>query len=491
MLLPVVIPPGAYVLGTPYEGKGRWRDMNLVRFEGKSVAPVGGWISKSSAMTGKCRAFMAYTDNTAQRWVILGTSTHLYIMGPAGDLYDVSPNTLTAGDDDATLSGGYGMGNYGDADYGTPREDDDAIIQPATVWTFGLFDETAIGCAGGHDGRLWEWTGNTAADATAVTNAPTDCNAVLVTPDGFVIALRDRNVVWSAQGNRTVWTPSSANEAGDKDLQTRGVLVGGKVVRGGILIMSTVDAFFMRYLGKPFIFGFDKIGDDCGLPSPSAAVVTDRFCVWMGVSNFHVFYGQSVQVLPCEVSDKVYSDAADGLNVGQASKISGFHNAQHNEIWWFYPSKVATECDRYVMWNYVQNTWGFGELARTAGIGPGTFDSPMCVGANNTVYNHEIGYERDGVDPFIRSAPIELGQGDMRMLITSVIPDENTLADVTMRIWTKEFPMSSEASVSTTLSQITDVMVAARQIEVEMIGDRSAEWRVGTFRLEVEELSYR
>ena len=492
MLLPVAIPPGVYSIGTDYDGKGRWRDMNLTRFEGKSVVPVGGWSVRSdAAATGMVRAMIAWTDNSSQRWVALGSSSKLYIMGPAGDLYDVTPATLTAGDDDATFSGGYGMGGYGDDDYGTPREDDDAIIQPATVWTFGIFDDVLIGCAGGHDGKAWEWDGNTAADAVAVTNAPTDLNAVVVTPDGFLIGIRDRNIVWSAQGVRTVWTPSSTNEAGDKDLQTRGSFLAGKVVRGGVLILSTVDAFLMRYIGKPFIFGFDRVGDDCGLPSPSSVVQTDRFCAWMGSSSFHIFYGQSVQVLPCDVTEAVFDDDDTGLNVSQASKISAFHNAQHNEVWWFYPSKLGTECDRYVWWNYVRNIWGFGALARTAGIGPGTFDTPLLIGTDGVVYNHETGFERDGVDPYIRSAPIELGNGDARMLVSSVIPDEKTLGDVTFRIWAKEFPTGDERSWSTVLSENTDLMLTARQVEVELIGERSANWRCGTFRLEVEEVSWR
>lgn len=42
-LYPLAFPPGIYGQGTVYQGKGRWRDANLMRFLEGTVRPVGGW----------------------------------------------------------------------------------------------------------------------------------------------------------------------------------------------------------------------------------------------------------------------------------------------------------------------------------------------------------------------------------------------------------------------------------------------------------------
>jgi hypothetical protein len=312
-----------------------------------------------------------------------------------------------------------------------------------------------------------------------------------VTAEGFVFALKERSVQWSDQGNRTVWTPSATNQAGDIDLQSRGILVCTRNIRGGTIIFSTVDAFIAQYQGPPTVYGFQRIGDDCGIAGVSAVVSTDTFAVWMGTGSFFIFYGQAVQTLPCEVQDAVFHDDTTGLNVGQASKVSAWHNPYNSEVWWHYPSNISTANDRYVSWNYRDNTWSYGELDRNAGVGPGTFERPLLVNDSGRVYEHEIGFDYGSYNPYVRSGPLELGTGEMRMLVKQVIPDEDNLGDVTGKFYYREYPTSTEASVTFTCAEPTDVLFSARQAEIELTGDALSDWRVGEFRIEALPVSKR
>ena len=84
------------------------------------------------------------------------------------------------------------------------------------------------------------------------------------------------------------------------------------------------------------------------------------------------------------------------MNNDQRSKIAAVPNAQWNEIWWFYPSSGSTECDRYVVYDYVENIWTIGKLDRTSGVDRGVFREPFWVDADGDVFEHEIGYSYSG-----------------------------------------------------------------------------------------------
>ena len=116
-------PPGLSSKGTQRGSKGRWRLSDLVRFFEGIVGPIGGWVVRTtSAMTGKCRAMVAWRDATTIRWLAFGTHSKLYGMSQTSVTpADIAPAGFTAGVADATATGGYGVGLYGAGTYGTPR----------------------------------------------------------------------------------------------------------------------------------------------------------------------------------------------------------------------------------------------------------------------------------------------------------------------------------------------------------------------------------
>ena len=60
------------------------------------------------------------------------------------------------------------------------------------------------------------------------------------------------------------------------------------------------------------------------------------------------------------------------------------------EIWWFYPSASSEEIDKYVIYNYLEKTWYYGSLSRTAWHDRGIRTFPIAAGSSY-LFEHENG----------------------------------------------------------------------------------------------------
>jgi len=479
------IPPGVFANGTARQAKGRWRLSNLVRWpNGPDLQPVGGWRLKApdeDPVAGKARAILTWRDNDAGRWIAIGSSQGLWAMTASGALADITPAGFSPGPDDADTGAGYGAALYGAGAYGTPRPDAGSII-PAAVWTLDTWGQHLLGCCEG-DGKLYEWSLDVGDPAAAIAGAPENCRGLVVTAENFIFALRDRNVAWCDQADSTTWTPAATNQAGDLDLQTTGVLVCGRRVRGQTLVFSDVDVWAAQYLGGVAVYGFQRVGTDCGVASKGAAVSLDARAVWMGKGAFFVFNGGAVEDLPCEVGDYVFQD----LNALQASKITAWHNTEHGEIWWHYPSSGSVENDRYVAWSYRTGKWSVGELARTCGTSAGAFLHPLLVSPDGRVWEHEVGWDWDGAEPYARSAPLELGAGEQVMAVGGLIGDERTQGEAAVTFYARAFPNAAETEHGpyAIADAPTDARFTARQVETRVAFTAAADSRVGVMRLDL------
>ena len=156
MYLPLKLPPGIYRNGTEYQAAGRWYDANLVRWYENTLRPVGGWRKRSTAqLSGVCRGILTWRDNSATRWIALGTHTKLYAMNQGGVLKEITPTSFTAGSANAVLNIGYGAQEYGSYAYGVARPDVGSNT-PATTWSMDTWGEYLVACSNS-DGKLYEW----------------------------------------------------------------------------------------------------------------------------------------------------------------------------------------------------------------------------------------------------------------------------------------------------------------------------------------------
>ena len=496
-LVPLDIPAGVYRNGTEYESKGRWFDTNLVRWNEGRLEPVGGWEkfdSTQSAFDGKARGILTWRGNDSGRYMAVGTNTTLYA-SQGGQMYDITPVGFTAGREDAVFGYGFGVGVYDSGDYGTIRTSSTAI-DPA-VWHMDTWGEYLIACCSS-DGLIYEWQASPNAVAAVIPNAPDDNTGIIVTNERHLVALgadaNKRLVQWSDQENNNSWTPAADNLAGDLELSTSGRIVTARRVGNDVLIWTDVDCHLMRYLGPPYVYGIERIGQDCGVVGANAVAVSGGTAVWLSEGGFWIYDG-SIKPLQCDA----LSDVTDGLNTVQQAKVFGGHNSRFGEMWFFYPSSESTENDKYVTWNYRLNHWTVGSLARTCWADQGAFNDPVAVGVDGQLYRHETGWTNDGAsrvgDVYAVSGPVELGQGDRLAVVDRLIADDyENLPSVKATIGTKNTPEGSYADTEYSINEsdgYIDVRLTARQLRVKLEATRDDGFKFGTIRMNLKQGSRR
>ena len=355
--------------------------------------------------------------------------------------------------------------------------------------------------------------------AETVANAPTDNLGMVVTEERFVFCLgaggNSRKVQWSDFQDVTTWTAATTNQAGSQELQTQGQIMQGIRTRGQTLIITDTDAHTARYLGPPYVYTFERVGTSCGAVSRKSAADVDMGVFWMGQKGFFRFDGNAVAEIPCDVHDYVFGD----INTAQQSKIWAVANGQYGEIWWFYCSENSTEVNRYVAFDYKENHWLIGDLARTSGVQRGVFRYMFMAGHadDSDIYEHEVGLNYDDKLVFAETGPVALGTGDQIMKVNKVIPDEATQGQINLKFKSRLYPNVSRKLTKSSVdtfnagSVVTDfgnandeiehgpfdpanetnVRFSGRQIRMRVETDTNEDgdklysnWRVGTMRLE-------
>lgn len=516
-LVPLSLPPGIFRNGTDYQSRGRWHDAHLVRFYSGAIEPVGGWrVAQSdagadiAALIGVPRGAISWRGLNDKTYIAIGTTQRLYVI-VQGTLYDITPTGFVAGHADTTSSSGqYGAGAYGAGAYGVGPISN--TLDEADTWQLDSFGDYLVAVSTS-DNTPYVWAGDpsvraTVIDISASTGGSHTAAALVATPEKFLFALgtsNQRRVTWANQGEYATWGPLVTNSAGSWDLQSDGRIMAGQRTKNETLIWTDVDAHAARYVGGLAVYRFDQIGDKCGLISRRAKAIVDSTAFWMGGNNFFMYDG-NVRAIPSDVRDYVFSD----FNFTQAAKVWAMSVSEFGEVWWYYPSAASLECDRYVVYNYLEGHWTTGQLPRTAGVDAGASQYPIMCDAQGKVYEHEILHTRAAVainqpgaellaedgsqlflqteqtPPYLESGPVEIGGGDTLMSLQRLVPDERTLGDVRAFIFSALYPTSPETEHGPfELANPTSVRINARQVRLRLEQVRARDWRVGVLRFGV------
>ena len=420
---------------------------------------------------------------------------------------------LNIGADNFTNGLGFGSGYWNQSSWGGGVN---SFTSQLRLWTLDNFGEDMISNPRGGGIFYWDKSNGVTTRSinfTALSGAsdvPTLSNQVLVSEvDRHIICLgantigtttQDPMLVrWSNQEDAAMWTPKTDNTAGSLRLSAGSEIIGGIRTRQEIAIFTDNAIYSMQFIGPPFIFGINLVTEGVSMVSPQAAINANNAIYFMDQDNFYVYSG-SVQSLPCSVRAYVFDD----FNYGQTWKVHATRNAQFNEITWFYCSSDSLEIDRYVTYNYLEQTWTIGTMARTAWMDAGSStDTPIGAGSSgsttNYLYNQETGSNDDGsaMTAYIESADFDAGDGDQFMFIKRLIPDVSFIGTetnpvLTYSIKTRDYPLGS-LNTATTATVTTDTGVAyvrarARQMRVRIESiDADNTWRLGDTRFDIKE----
>jgi len=414
---------------------------------------------------------------------------------------------------------GWGINGWGSGTFGSTSSLSNT--NQLRIWTHDNFGENLI--INQRSAGIYQWTENNGVSTRAVELSGIS-GANLVPTKGLqvITSEKDRHLIvlgadpisgssrtgtvdpmliaFSDQENALDFEPLSTNTAGSLRLSSGSSIIGGVKARQEILVWTDTALYSMQFIGPPFTFGINLINEGTGLIGPKAAVTTPSGVYWMSYNNFYSYNG-SVQTLPCSVHNYVFSD----INLTQSFKVNAFTIKDKSEVGWFYCSSSSDEVDRYVIYNYVEGVWFYGQLSRTAWLDSGIVNYPRSV-SSGYLYQQEIGFNDDGspmTNVFIESSDLDIGDGNQFSFVKRIIPDYKFLQDdnngnINIVLKTRNFPgdtlATNSTSAITSSTQQAFVRSRSRQIALRFESDDDANndgnlsigWRLGATRIDIK-----
>jgi hypothetical protein len=406
---------------------------------------------------------------------------------------------------------GYGSGTYGSGVYGTGTVG--SLTANVRLWSMDAWGEDLMALPRGGQVYRWDKSDGLATRASvAHANVPTQNNFMLITEETRCMMLFGTSADggdfdplvfrWSQQEDYSVWSAAVTNAAGQLRLNSGSYIVGAVKSKGDIVAFTDEGAHTITYQGAPFFFGQQRVGTNCGLIGPSAAVDVNGTTYWLSKSSFYRYSGV-VEKLPSSLDKAIFEpESPYSINYDQKEKIFAGVNSEFNEIWWFYPSLNSIENDRYVVYNYLEDFWFDGSLDRTTWVDSNLMDRPLATSTSVASYAHEISpHDADGMNfqSFVESGYVDISKsieqignresGTEFIFLDRVIPDVTSLTGDYMKLWVKykKYPFETAKTkgpyrIGPTTTKIP-LRLRGRQVafRVEVSGVGS-DFQLGNFR---------
>ena len=425
---------------------------------------------------------------------------------------------LNIGLDSTVLGPGWGAGTWGRFTWSSSSGS--LAGQTLRLWFADDFGEDLIFNVA--DGQLFYWDATNGVGTRAINLADkAGANEVPVVARKVLVSEVDRHVLcfganpigsanqdpllirWSSQESAVDWFPSSTNTAGDLRLSQGSEIITAVRTSRQILVWTDHSLHSVQFSGAPYTFGTALLADNIRIAGPNTAISVNDIVFWMGQENFYVYDGR-IQPLPCSVRDYVFSD----LNTQQSFKFHAGSLSSQSEVWWFYCSASSNEIDRYVIYNYGEQTWYYGTLARTAwnDRAAGQRSFPQAASTDSFLYDHEYLLDDGSQSPaiaipaFVQSADFDIGDGDKFMLIRRILPDitfngsSDSTPAVTFTMQSRDFNGKAVNETVTGSVEETSTDIYTNQIFLRARGrsmnfkvsnsDTGVNWRLGVSRLD-------
>lgn len=358
---------------------------------------------------------------------------------------------------------GWGGGPWGSGVWGTGG----SSTVDLRIWSQMNFGEDLVFAP--RDGAIYYWDatsgvdvrGYRVADMYGASDVPVAQRLIFVSDiSRFVFAfgcnelgsvVQDPMLIrWSDQESVTNWTPSATNQAGGIRLSHGSEIVAVVQTRQEIVVFTDSSVYSLQYQGPPVIWGVQSLADNISILSQNAAMIASGKIYWMGVDKFYVYDGR-VQTLRCDLRNHVFSD----INLSQNLQVFSGTNEGFNEVWWFYCSANSTTVDKYVVYNYAEDIWYYGGLARTAWLDSGLRDYPVAATYSYNLVNHEQGVDDNEtatplpIQATISSSEFDIDDGHNFGFIWRLLPDitfRNSTGSNTPQVTMTLAPMQNSGS---------------------------------------------
>ncbi len=395
-----------------------------------NVSSVVGGIP-ASELNGDHEVANVTTNTFTITVTTTATSTDTY----DGDLTAVFD--IHAGNEIAIYGYGWGAGFWSRGSWGSGASD--PVNFPPRLFTQDRFNDDLIFNI--RNGDIYYWTYDPTFTTRAVLlSSLAGANSVPQIVGSILFSQTDRHLLafggtnyltnvydpllirWADQDNPRDWAPSTTNSAGFLRVTNGSEIIRAVRTRQEIVVITDSSIYSLQFLGTQEVFGLQQLGDNVSIAGPGAVVVVNNVVYWMGKDKFYAYSGR-IDTLPCTLRQYVFQD----MNHEESALIVAGTNEEFSEIIWFYPSAASTEINRYVIYNYLEGVWYYGNLVRTAWLDTPLRNYPQAADTTGFVYDHERG-TNDDVSPmtaYISSGDVDIEDGTQVMLIRRLIPDIN------------------------------------------------------------------
>jgi hypothetical protein len=318
---------------------------------------------------------------------------------------------------------------------------------------------------------------------------------------------------WSDQESVVDWTPTATNQAGSVRLSHGSEIITAIQTRQEIVVWTDSTLYSLQYLGPPYVWGVQLLGDNISILSQNSIAQASGVVYWMGTDKFYMYDGR-VNTLNCDLRKFIYQD----INLGQGQQVFSSTNEGFNEVWWFYCSANATAIDKYVVYNYLENTWYYGTMARTAWLDSGLRDYPIAANpltaTTGNIVNQEYGNDDNAtgtpvaIEAYISSSEFDIGDGNNFGFIWRMLPDltfSGSDASPTPQLTMTLYPMQNSGSgtgtpVAANVSKLTGASytitegftgqvftrVRGRQMILKVGSNQlGTQWQLGATRIDI------
>jgi hypothetical protein len=346
---------------------------------------------------------------------------------------------------------------------------------------------------------------------------------------------------WSDQNSVATWTPSISNQAGGIKLSHGSQIITAIQTRQEILVFTDAALYSFQYLGAPYVWGNQLLGDNISIAGPNVVAVVNNVTYWMGADKFYVYSGR-IETLPCSLRQFVF----DNINLTESYQFCSGTSEGYSEVWWFYCSMTGTTStggnstgtpaspnrmlDRYVIYNHLEKVWYYGTWnctearPRTAWL-----DSPLraqpiagiAYNSNNVYQNADVVYHETtvdnnetstptAIDAYVQSSDFDIGDGHNFGFVWRLIPDitfngsTSAAPAANFSVRPRTFPGANYGSAddravtsaqSYTSTTVYNVQLFTEQVYVRIRGrqmafkiestDLGTSWQLGVPRIDV------
>jgi hypothetical protein len=516
-------------------------------FKFKSVTLPGGGVTGYTTADFTTNVFEVIATPTGNTFTITMPSnesgTGMSAQGSA-----TLNSYITIGPVFQTPAYGWGTDTWSAGAWGEESSVTNVTLDPGS-WSLDNYGQLLVATV--RNGATYTWNPSTAGAldirATVVSGAPTTSLMSLVSDRdrhlflmGTLDDLADSTsqnkmfIRFSDQEDINTWAPTATNTAGTFLLDQGNEIITAVQGKDYVLVLTDQAAYAIQFVGPPFTFSLRQVGSNCGCLGQHAAVFAQGAVFWMGFGGGFFMYDGTVKQLPSLVEDFVFTTQGDALGINyNANQIAyGYHNSLYNEVGWYYAASGSQQINRNVVFNFLEQTWTTGSLARTSYNDAHTYALPYATqftintvpsfptinGATNTFgsskyWAHETGVnevDANGVSTaitsYIQSGDYDLdvqqgmaGDGENIMRVSRFIPDfKNLSGNAKITMFFRNYPNQAEQSDSNgplitgpftcnSTTTFVSTRVRGRQVSLKIENDAvNQSWRYGTLRLDIQ-----